>query len=78
MGETIKSLRNNRGLSIRELAETAGMKQSRLQAIEAGARIRDTDPMTSIAKALETDVSTMQSISEMSQIIKITTEPEED
>lgn len=71
IGGIIKTLRNNHGLSRRELAELAGITQSQVAVIEKGARIKNDNILTSIAEVLETDLPTLHSMSEMSQISKI-------
>ncbi|MDI3328449.1 MAG: helix-turn-helix transcriptional regulator [Alicyclobacillaceae bacterium] len=59
IGERLKELRLERGLTVKELAERAGVSQSYVYAVEAGTRGSQVDKLVRIAKALGVDLSTL-------------------
>ncbi|MDI3256922.1 MAG: helix-turn-helix transcriptional regulator [Kyrpidia sp.] len=59
IGERLRELRLQRGLTVRELAEKAGVSQSYVYAVEAGTRGSRVDKLIKIARALEVDIAAL-------------------
>ncbi|ATY85921.1 XRE family transcriptional regulator [Kyrpidia spormannii] len=59
MGERLRELRRERGMTVRELAEKAGVSQSYIYAVEAGTRGSRLAKLIKIARALEVDLATL-------------------
>ncbi|MBX6396153.1 MAG: helix-turn-helix transcriptional regulator [Alicyclobacillaceae bacterium] len=59
IGERLKELRLQRGMTVRELAEKAGVSQSYVYAVEAGTRGSRVDKLMRIARALDVDIATL-------------------
>ena len=60
-GEAIKELRNEKGLTIRELATRAGVSESGLYRWENGERVPSIDVYNRIIKALGADIVVIRS-----------------
>ena len=56
-GEKIRTLREKKQLSQKELAERAGVTQAQISAIELGVRTLSVPVARAIAKALECDIA---------------------
>jgi transcriptional regulator with XRE-family HTH domain len=62
IGMQLKKLRKTTGLSVKELAERAGVSQSYIYAIEAGSRGANATKLSSIANALGVPVADLYDV----------------
>jgi transcriptional regulator with XRE-family HTH domain len=60
LGDYLRDLRNNRDLSLRELAKLIDKSPSMISEIESGNRFPSEDMMTALARALRTTVENLK------------------